>query len=189
MNRISGILDQTLKKLPCAKKIKGQQLIDVWPVIVGEHIANKSRAIYFENGMLQVWVKDSIWAQHLYFQKKQIVSKLNKAVRTNILKDIRYQVGGKIPASHGLEVNQELIENWRNSELPCGKLNKIEQCFVDTNLPKDLEDQMKTFFLSQQKRIAWYLEQGYPPCQKCGMPVVTALKEEICLCCRAGENG
>ena len=189
MNRISGILDQTLKKLPCAKKVKGQQLIDLWSEVVGEHIASKSIAMQFENGVLHVWVKDSVWAQHLSFQKKQITSKLNRLVRTNILKDIRYQVGGKIPSVHVLVASNESQQNWRNRELPVFTVNKIEQSFDGTNLPKDLEVQIKTFFVSQQKKIEWYFEQGYPPCQKCGMPIVTANKEEVCLCCKTEGNG
>lgn len=155
---------------------------------MGGYIAEKTKAVSFENGILFVWVKDSVWAQHLSLQKKQIINKLNRQVKTKILLDIRYQVGGKIPAA-ACEEKPVIQENWRNRALSNEKKKKIEEAFVNTHVPPDLEEQMKSFFTAQEKRIAWYREQGYPSCKVCGMPIVTAEREETCLCCKNGENG
>lgn len=186
---IAQLLDKTLKKLPNAKRIKGQMVIDAWPGAVGEHIAQKAKAVSFENGTLSVWVRDSVWAQHLSLQKKQIISKLNRDVKTRVLTDIRFQVGGKMPAVECTETTAT-EENWRRTQtLDEETIRRIEAAFESTQLPPDLEKKMKNFFTAQQKRVQWYRQQGYPSCSVCGMPVVTACWEETCLCCKNRDNG
>ncbi|MBS3898235.1 MAG: DUF721 domain-containing protein [Dethiobacter sp.] len=185
---IEQLLVKTLKKLPNAKQIKGQMLIDAWSEVVGWQIAAKAKATMFENGILFVWVRDSVWAQHLSLQKKQIIGSLNKAVRTNILTNIHFQVGGKEPIL--IQANQpEKKENWREQQLEGQNLQRIEKAFENVTLTQDLEKIIKSFFISQQKRIQWYRQQGYPLCTVCGMPVVTAQREEICLCCKTESTG
>lgn len=78
MDTIANILDKTLRKLPAAKKIKGQMIIDAWPEAVGEKISQKSRALSVENGILFVWVNDSVWAQHLSLQSRKIINQLHR---------------------------------------------------------------------------------------------------------------
>ncbi|MBS3982887.1 MAG: DUF721 domain-containing protein [Dethiobacter sp.] len=185
---IEQLLAKTLRKLPNAKKIKGQMLIDAWPDVVGLQIAAKAKAIMFENGILFVWVRDSVWAQHLLLQKRQIVGSLNKAVRTNILTNIHYQVGGKEPIFIQAD-KPETKENWREQQLEGQVLMNIEKAFENVPLTQDLEKIIKSFFISQQKRIQWYRLQGYPACSVCGMPIVTAQREEVCLCCKTENNG
>lgn len=185
---IEQLLIKTLKNLPNAKQIKGQMLIDAWPNVVGLQIAAKAKATMFENGILFVWVRDSVWAQHLSLQKKQIVGSLNKAVRTDILTNIHYQVGGKEPVF--IQINQpQKKENWREEMLEEQILTRIEKAFENVPLTQELEKIIKGFFISQQKRIQWYRQQGYPSCSICGMPIVTAQREEICLCCKTENNG
>lgn len=185
---IEQLLVKTLKRLPNAKQIKGQMLIDSWPDVVGLQIAAKAKATMFENGVLFVWVRDSVWAQHLSLQKKQIVSSLNKAVKTNILTNIHYQVGGKEPILMQSKLPAKK-ENWREQQLEGQILLRIEKAFENASLTQDLEMIIKSFFISQQKRIQWYRQQGYPSCVICGMPIVTAEREEICLCCKTEYHG
>ena len=186
---LSKILDQALKKMPCAKKIKGQLIMDAWPIVVGEMIAAKTQTLSFENGLLFVWVRDSVWAQHLSLQKKQIINKLNRHTKTRVLTDIRFQVGGEQATGKQESIPEEKMSNWREEQVSRESLLKIEQSILQENLPIDLAERMKTFFIAQEQRIKWYLDHGYPPCTKCGMPVVTAGREDLCLCCKADENG
>ena len=189
MKNIATILDKTLKKLPNAQKIKGQMVVDVWPHVVGEHIAAKTVAMSFKNGVLFVWVKDSVWAQHLSLQRKQIITKLNRAAKSKTLTDLRFQVGGKRPTQPEDLAMAAVEQNWRQTNLDESTLAKINGAFSDHELPIDLEEKMKSFFQSQKKRINWYLEQGYIPCEKCGMPQIVIRPEKICLCCKIEENG
>ncbi|MFW0861504.1 MAG: DciA family protein [Dethiobacter sp.] len=188
MISIEQLLIKTLKNLPNPKQIKGQMLIDTWPDVVGLQIAAKAKATMFQNGILFVWVRDSVWAQHLSLQKKQIVGSLNKAVRTDILTNIHYQVGGKEPVF--IQINQpQKKENWREEMLKEQILTRIEKAFENVPLTQELEEIIKGFFISQQKRIQWYRQRGYPSCSICGMPIVTAQREEICLCCKTENTG
>ncbi|MDW7650873.1 MAG: DUF721 domain-containing protein, partial [Bacillota bacterium] len=145
---IAKILDQTLKKMPNAKKIKGQIIQDSWPDVVGEPIAAKTKAVSFDNGILFVWVRDSVWAQHLSLQKKQIIQRLNRAAKTRILHDIRFQAGGRKPVDPDEPARWEPQENWREKTVSKESLQKIEESFTDTSLPADLAETMKTFFIA-----------------------------------------
>jgi hypothetical protein len=187
LKTIGHVLEKTLKKLPNGKKITGQLVIDAWPAVVGGYITAKTKAVSFENGVLLVQVKDSVWSQHLSFQKRQIMTKLNRTAKTKILTDIRFVVGRLTDSPDEEAVLSK--ENWRYRLLEEEKLDTIEKAFSDTNLPPDLAQKMKNFFMSQEKRISWYHEQGYPACKHCGMPIVTAVREEICLCCKINGNG
>lgn len=185
---ISGLIDQTLKKLPCAKKIKGQMLIDAWPQAVGQYISVKSEAVFFEQGVLTVRVRDSVWAQHLSLQKKQIISTLNRITKTRVLTDIRFLVGLPVNRASVAAAAQE-AHCWRQKNLTEQDLAPIEAAFWQTDLPGDLQESMKSFFIVQKKRLHWSLEQGDPACIACGMPLVVTAKESYCLCCKTEEKG
>ncbi|EEG76918.1 DUF721 domain-containing protein [Dethiobacter alkaliphilus] len=189
MKTIATVLDQALKRLPNAKKIKGQMMIDAWPHVVGGQIAKKTMAVSFENGILFVWVNDSVWAQHLALQKKQIIAQLNRYAKTRALTDLRFQAGGKRPSLSGENQPEEAVENWRLNKLDEETLSRINQAFSETELPADLEDTMKSFFTAQQQRIRWYLKQGYTPCVKCGMPQIVVRPEKTCFCCKNEDKG
>jgi predicted nucleic acid-binding Zn ribbon protein len=184
LDTVAKILEKTLRKLPSAKKIKGQMIIDAWPEAVGEKISQKSRALSVENGILFVWVNDSVWAQHLSLQKRKIISQLHRLTATRLLKDVRFQVGGCPPDPEVAEV-QPPDENWREAILEESELSTIDEALREARLSPDLEDKMRQLYIAQKQKNRWLLEQGKRPCIQCGMPVDSVREEEYCSCCSA----
>jgi hypothetical protein len=184
LDTVAKILEKTLRKLPAAKKIKGQMIIDAWPKAVGEKIAGKSRALSVDNGILFVWVNDSVWAQHLSLQSRKIINQLHRLTGTRVLKDIRFQVGSRPPEPEVLEVHLP-DKNWREAKLDDCDLAAIEEALQEAGLSPDLEQKLRQLYAAQKKRNRWLLDQGHPPCRRCGMPVDSVRDQEYCSCCSA----
>lgn len=65
----------------------------VWEAVAGEVIAAHARPEAFKDGLLIVKVAESAWAQQLQFQKKDLIRKVNKALGSELVKDIRFKIG------------------------------------------------------------------------------------------------
>ncbi|NLM51663.1 MAG: DUF721 domain-containing protein [Firmicutes bacterium] len=180
---ISEILPKTLKELPAAHKITAQFIIDSWPEVVGEYIAQKTKAVSVKQGVLLVRVSDSIWAQHLVLQKRQILQKLNRRQKTKILKDIRFQVGS-LETATGEKPQREKQDSWRKETLTEEEVAQIEEGLKETALPPELAHSIKKFFMSQKKLQKWFFKQGSPACKKCGLPMVKTAEQIYCLRCK-----
>lgn len=185
---INQILEKTLKKLPAAKKIKGQLLIDAWSEVVGKWIAMKTEALAFENGVLLVRVCDSVWAQHLTLQKRQIITKLQRSTKTRVLTDLRFQVGKLQNRQDGENVIPPR-QNWRQQSLAQQELASIDESFFAADLPADLRDSLRKLFIAQKKHQNWIIAQGEPTCEQCGLPLIQTARETYCLSCKTKENG
>ncbi|WP_071518808.1 DUF721 domain-containing protein [Geitlerinema sp. PCC 9228] len=64
-------------------------LLEIWPRVVGKTVAAKTRPLHVRGGILTVAVPNASWAQNLTFQRRRIVSKLQKQVRLSI-RDVRF---------------------------------------------------------------------------------------------------
>ncbi|NLZ38792.1 MAG: DUF721 domain-containing protein [Firmicutes bacterium] len=185
---VSRILEQTLTALPAAKRIKGQMVMDAWAEVVGDIIAQKAEAVSFSDGILFVRVCDSVWAQHLVLQKKQIITKLKAAAKTNVLKDIYFQIGK--PRQHQPQSFPEKQEDgrWRQFVLDEQDVTSINDAFAQVDLPADLVQSMKALFVAQKKRMKWLLASGKPACKQCGLPLVETAAGAYCLCCKCEDQ-
>ena len=90
--RIGDILPAVLKSAGLDKKLRDQEILTIWPTVVGEEIAARTEAVKIDNGVLHVAVEHSVWLQELHFMEKEILEKLKeRAPRTNCRK-IRFSV-------------------------------------------------------------------------------------------------
>lgn len=164
-------------------------IIDAWPVIVGEKIAGKTRALACEDGTLLVWVSDSVWAQHISLQKRKIINALNRHARTKRLTEIRFRAGGMNPGPAAPIQNIEPLEkdHCKDVFLAGKDLEKVEEALQAAGLDGDLESLLRKMLITQKKKIVWLFKQGCLPCEVCGMPVEEA-DWALCLCCRIEKN-
>lgn len=184
MFHMAQVLEQTLRRLPAVKKIKGQLLIDAWPEAVGEKIACKTCAISFDNGTLHVWVRDSVWAQHIALHKKKIISNLNSLVRTRMLQDVRFRVGGLSPAAENSSGPAPANPDWRAQSLEPQDLLVVEAALDETGLDPELRTTLRKLLTSQRRLVRYYFAEGYRPCRSCGLPAEKNTGEAYCRCCR-----
>ena len=91
MKHIAKSLKESLKKAGLYDGVKSVRVLEVWPKVVGERIANKTEANYIKSGILFVKVFNSTWRQELQFQKKEIIQKLNKQVKEKTVREIKFK--------------------------------------------------------------------------------------------------
>ena len=91
MKHIAKSLKDSLKKAGLYQGVKSFKVLEIWPKVVGERIANKTEVNYINNGTLFVEVSNSTWRQELQFQKRDIIEKLNKEVKENLVREIKFK--------------------------------------------------------------------------------------------------
>lgn len=69
------------------------QVWQVWAQTVGEAVASNAVPMAFKGSLLLVHASSSTWTHHLYLQKKDLIAKLNHALGSEIINDIRFKVG------------------------------------------------------------------------------------------------
>ena len=79
-----------LKKSGLDKGVKQNTALLIWDEVVGENIAEKTRAEKVEHGTLTIKVDNSSWRQELVFKKKEIIDKLNSRIGKKTIKEIRF---------------------------------------------------------------------------------------------------
>ena len=91
MKHIAKSLKESLKRAGLYQGVKSIKVLEVWPKVVGEKIAEKTEANHIKNGTLFIEVSNSTWRQELQFQKKDIIEKLNKKVKGKIVREIKFK--------------------------------------------------------------------------------------------------
>ena len=79
-----------MEELGLGKKLKQYEAVRIWKEVVGERIANVATPTKIINGTLIVKVEKSTWRNELSLLKREIISKLNAALKEEIVKDIRF---------------------------------------------------------------------------------------------------
>jgi len=81
-------INRTIASLGLSRKIEEYTAMELWPVIVGERIANVASAERFQEGKLYVHVTRAPWRNELVFLKKEIIAKINATMGKEIVRDI-----------------------------------------------------------------------------------------------------
>jgi predicted nucleic acid-binding Zn ribbon protein len=70
--------------------IAQNQALNIWNDIVGNTVAKNTEPDRVEHGVIIVKVSSPTWRQELYFQKKEIIHKINNTIGKNVIRDIRF---------------------------------------------------------------------------------------------------
>ena len=87
---IKDVLAKTLRNLTINKKFKAQMAIAHWADIVGKDIAAQSMPQFMSYGVLNIAVKNSVWAHHLLIMKMELIHKINAFIGEPLVRDIRF---------------------------------------------------------------------------------------------------
>ena len=90
--RIGDILPAVLKSAGLDKKLRDQEILTIWPAVVGEEIAARTKAVRINNGVLYVMVEHSVWLQELHFMEKEILEKIKERAPKANCRKIRFGV-------------------------------------------------------------------------------------------------
>ena len=90
MKSIKTVLNTYLFKMGLDVGVNQEQAVNLWPIAVGEKIAENTTVQDVKHGVLFVRANSPVWAQELQFQKKEVLFKINMALGKKTIKDIRF---------------------------------------------------------------------------------------------------
>ena len=96
---IAKVLAEVIRDLGLAKKLSQQRAVVDWAGVVGEKVAEHSRAVRVDGRRLFVEVDSSVWAQELTLMKRTILRELNARIGDEVIENVHFVLGGA--TAHG----------------------------------------------------------------------------------------
>lgn len=90
MKKLEFAIKALLENLGIEQTVLENQVLLMWPILVGKRIAEVTTVEKFENKTLFIKVAHSVWRNELLFQKKEIIKKINKKVGKVIVTEIKF---------------------------------------------------------------------------------------------------
>ena len=87
---VGTVLASLLQELGLGKKLKQYEAVRIWQEVVGERIAKVATPTKIINGILIVKVERSTWRNELSLMRREIIAKINAALKEEIVKDIKF---------------------------------------------------------------------------------------------------
>ncbi len=179
-----------------AAKARENMIFPFWNFIVGPKIAGHTTPYRLENGILKVMVSSSSWAQQLSFMKEQILRGYLELTGEELVKDIRFQIGKKIPDSEKKEKVEQLTLDFNKYKYPDEfQLGRIQLpsdtvCLIDEQVKfikdEQLREQMKSVMEKDFKIRVWKEMKGWKPCPVCN--VFMEPGQKVCMICNLGDK-
>lgn len=85
---IGKIIEKILKNYGIEKKVKENQVINIWDEIVGRKISSITKPMRVADGKLFVQVCNSSWRSELFLLKPKILKKIQKEIGKGIIQEI-----------------------------------------------------------------------------------------------------
>jgi predicted nucleic acid-binding Zn ribbon protein len=85
---LSTVLDKLMKIYQIDDKIKENEALLKWPEIVGPSVSAVTSPIRVKDGTLYIKVKNDVWRNELYYQKLQILQKIERTLKKRIISEI-----------------------------------------------------------------------------------------------------
>lgn len=95
MEALAGVLDRLLARLGLDEALHGWEAVEEWPRVVGPQIANRTRALGFQDGVLRVAVEGSAWMHELGYLRRDIIQRLNQALGADRVRDVKFVIPRK----------------------------------------------------------------------------------------------
>lgn len=90
MQSLKIAIESMLRKFGIDNAIAQNNALIVWNDVVGKTVAKNTQPDRVEHGVIIVKVSSPTWRQELYFQKNEIIQKINNKIGKNIIRDIRF---------------------------------------------------------------------------------------------------
>jgi predicted nucleic acid-binding Zn ribbon protein len=78
--KVDSVLSAVLEKHGVKKQVERMSVLDLWPELVGEHIAEVTKAKGVSDSTLFVEVRTSAWLMELNIMKREFLSKVNEGL-------------------------------------------------------------------------------------------------------------
>ena len=88
--RIGDLLEGFLEESGVREQVERQGVLERWDGVVGEKIAEVSRAVRVDGGVLFVEVRSSAWMMELDMMKREILERLNEGRDEGRIEKVRF---------------------------------------------------------------------------------------------------
>lgn len=88
--RLGELLDGVLDDAGVRDQIRRQDVVEAWDGIVGERIAEVTRAVRVDNAVLYVEVRSSAWLMELNLMKPSILERVNEGRDEGRIEKVRF---------------------------------------------------------------------------------------------------
>ncbi len=88
---LGNVIDTLFQELGLEKKLKQYDIVDIWPSVVGNQIAEITSVDKIQNNVLVIKVTAAPWRTELTFRRKEILAKVREAMNSDSIKDIRFR--------------------------------------------------------------------------------------------------
>jgi predicted nucleic acid-binding Zn ribbon protein len=88
---LGAAIEELVTQLGIGKKLREQDVFELWAEAVGERIAKVAAPTRIGRGTLFVHVKVGTWRNELNMRKEEIVNRLNDLLGEKLVKDIKFQ--------------------------------------------------------------------------------------------------
>ena len=78
--KVDSVLSAVLEKHGVKKQVERMSVLDLWPELVGEHIAEVTKAKGVADSTLFVEVRTSAWLMELNIMQREFLSKVNEGL-------------------------------------------------------------------------------------------------------------
>jgi predicted nucleic acid-binding Zn ribbon protein len=89
--KISALLGDMCHTLGFVEAYQQYKTLQIWGAVVGESIAEATVIERFTNGQLFIKVKNPSWRMELNYRKKDIITKLNEAMKSTMVTEIIFK--------------------------------------------------------------------------------------------------
>ncbi|MCG6892774.1 MAG: DUF721 domain-containing protein [Desulfobacteraceae bacterium] len=90
---IGSVLPRVLREFRPPREGDLGQIEGVWKTIVGTAVAENARPYAVKGGVVLVHVSSSVWIHHLRFLRQDIVDKINNAIGTALVEELKFKIG------------------------------------------------------------------------------------------------
>ncbi len=129
IERLGDVLEKSLKRLELATRLDEYGIWPVWNDVVGKPIAVNAQPEKIRRGTLFVRVASPVWMQQLQYMKEMIAEKLNRRLKSEVVKNIFFVVG---------RVGGETIQGESKPQPP--KTSELAQRTIDDQFLDSIED-------------------------------------------------
>lgn len=86
---IGEVLAQFLRESGLEKPILERRVVEQWPQIMGQTVANLTRKVEVREGVLYVHLSSAALRAHLFEVRHELIQKINSAVGDGVIQDVR----------------------------------------------------------------------------------------------------
>lgn len=175
MNRpekLSFAMGSALKGLNLDMRMREGKAMALWPDIVGEVTAARTKPLYVNRGTMVVLVATSAWANQLNLLKPKLIQAIAQRCGPGVIKDLRWKTGdqegdpeGLAGLPGGFKARARKAEDPPLSEEDQQAIAAMLRGIGDAELAKTIERTLS----AQARRRARLKAIGWVPCKRCGV--------------------